>query len=95
MPNSKTKALGEVQTYSGPVAVEPAPIKAKEQDGRYPDGTPSRISPTECVRRPNGCRCKKAGTYGPDKVDRFECADCGFTTLNVDEARSRNPALRS
>ena len=92
MPNSKKVAAGEVATFSGIVETTPTPIKVKEVDGRYPDGTPSRISPVDCVRRPEGCKCKKSGTWAGH--DRYECADCGFTTINVDEARSRNPALR-
>lgn len=95
MPNSKKTEGTTVRTFSGLVTTDATPIKAKEVDGRYPDGSPSRITPAECVARPKGCRCKKAGTWGPDKITRYECEDCGFTTLSEAEAKSRNPALRS
>lgn len=93
MPKTRKTEAATVKTFSGLVDTTPTPIKVKEQDGRFPDGSPSRVSPTECPSRPNGCRCKKAGTW--NGMDRYECEDCGFTTLNVEEARSRNPALRS
>lgn len=67
-------------------------IDVPEVDGRYPEpGLKAFESPTSCT--PANCEIKQSRRKWEGN-DLQECPRCGYTTLDREEAKRRNPALR-